>query len=90
MESHYDTDIESEDECNYCTLALDHPYPIKEDDKTYINCKIGEVLIFPPDESQDESWIQDCIISRRNKSRKEDSVFYSKSDSLKLEQFLWR
>ena len=66
MESHSDTNIESKDECNYCTLVLDHPYPIKEDDKIYINRKIGEVLIFPPDESQDESWIQECVINRRN------------------------
>ena len=89
-ESHSDTNIESKDECNYCTLVLDHPYPIKEDDRIYINRQIGEVLIFPPDESQDESWVQDCIINRRNESRKEDSVFYSKSDSVKLEQFLRR
>ena len=69
---------------------MDYPYPIKGDDKIYINRKIGEVLLFPSDESQDESWIQDCIINRRNSDRKEDSVLYSKSDSLKLEQFLRR
>ena len=90
MESHSDTNIESKDECNYCTLVLDHPYPIKEDDKIFINHKIGEVLIFPPNESQDESWIQECVINRRNEDKDEDSVFYSKSYSVKLEQFLRR
>ena len=90
IESRFDNVIESEDECNHCALTVDYPYPIKGDDKIYINRRIGEVLLFPSDESQDENWIQDCVINRRSDDRREDSVLYSKSDSLKLEQFLRR
>ena len=90
IESHFDNDIKSEDECNHWALTVDYPYPIKGDDKIYINRRIGEVLLFPSDESQDKNWIQDCIINRRTDDRKDDSVLYSKSDSLKLEQFLRR
>ena len=69
---------------------MDHPYQIKEDDRVYINRQVGEVLIFPPDESQDESWIQECVINKKDVNKHGDSVFYSKSDSVKLEQFLRR
>ena len=48
------------------------------------------MLVFPPNESQDENWIQECVINKRNVNKDEDSVFYSKSDSVKLEQFLRR
>ena len=74
-ESHSDIDTETEQECNHCSLVLDHPYQIKEDDRIYINRQVGEVLIFPPDESQDESWIQECVINNKNVNKPGDSVF---------------
>ena len=46
------------------------------------------MLIFPADESQDETWIQEYVINKRDISKPGDSFFYSKSDSVKLEQFL--
>ena len=89
-ESRHDLDTELEQECNHCSLIMDHPCQIKEEDKVYINRQVGEVLIFPTDESQDENWIQEYVINKRNISKPQDFVFYSKSDSVKLEQFLKR
>ena len=58
-ESHSDNlDTEPEPGCNHCTLLIDHPSQIKEDDGVYINRSTGEILIFPTDESNDEGLIQ--------------------------------
>ena len=83
-------DIELEQGCNHCSLLMDHPCQIKEEDGVYINRHFGEVLIFPTDESQDENWILEHIIDKKNIRKPQDFVFYSKSDSVKLEQFLKR
>ena len=58
-------DIELEQGCNHCTLLIDQPCQIKEEDGVYINRYSGEILIFPTDESQDESLIQEQIIDQK-------------------------
>ena len=65
-ESRYDPDIELEQECNHCSLIMDHPFQIKEEDRVYINWQVCEVLIFPTDESLDENWTQGPIINKKN------------------------
>ena len=69
---------------------MDHPCQIKEDDWVYINRCTGEILIFPTDESQDEGWIQEQVIDQKRIRDPHDLVFYSKTDSMKLEPFLKR
>ena len=89
-ESQPNLDTELEQECDHCSLVMDHPCQIKEEDGVYINRQVGEVLIFPTDKSQDENWIQEHVINKKNIRKPPDFIFYSKSDSVKLEQFLKR
>ena len=83
-------DIELEQGCNHCTMLIDQPCQIKEDDGVYINRCTGEILIFPTDQSQDEGWIQEQVIDPKMIREPHDLVFYSKTDSMKLGQFLKR
>ena len=55
-----------------------------------MNRSTGEILIFPTDETQDEDWIQEHLISSEDLKDQKNKVFYAKSDALRLEQFLKR
>ena len=71
-------------------MIFEQPNQIKENDMVYVNRSTGEVLIFPNDETQDEDWIQEHLIDSEDIKDQKDKVFYTKSDALRLEQFLKR
>ena len=83
-------DTETEQGCNHCMLLFEQPGQIKENDGVYINRSTGEILIFPNDESHDEGWIQEHLIDPKIIREPDDNDFFSKTDSMKLEQFLKR
>ena len=67
-ESYFDNlDPWAEESCNHCALMFEQPSQIKEDDRVYMNSCIGEILIFPTDETQDEDWIQKSQESQKIK-----------------------
>ena len=71
----HDLVTELEQECNHCSLIMDHPCQIKEEDRVYINRQVAEVPIFPTDESQDENCSQECVINKKYISKPQDFVF---------------
>ena len=83
-------DTEPEQGCNHCMLLIDQPSQIKENDGVYINRSTGEILIFPTDESHDKGWMQEQVIDPKIIKEPYDHAFYSKTDTMKLEQFLKR